>query len=190
MDNHKTLAERLSVSEIATWKIHNDKPSSDRSRIMVENYSAYSKALYGVDDKTLIEIMPHVSKAIYYHDVKEPQMALQYATKYYDAINIATGLDFNPEDVAQAEINWWVIHDQIEKGGSTYEDLTIAFAKLYSSIFGVEEDILIDACRFKAEATKQHDLAEADDTIDPEIHWNNAEKNLLLFYAKLIETIV
>lgn len=167
----------------------------DRSRIMLENYSAYSKALFGIDDKILEEIMPHVSKAIHYHDAKEPDKSLQYAIKYYDAINKATGLGFSPEKVAMAEINWWVVHDQI--GGEennhpkkTYDDLTTAFAELYSRIFGVEADLLIETCRFKTEATKQHDLAEAEGTIDPEIHWNDAEKNLLLFYTKLIETIV
>ncbi len=178
-------------TEVATWRAHHEPlPKEEKIEAITRSYSAYNKAIYGIDDKTSKEIMPYVLSALIFHDKGNSNQALEMVQRYYKAINEITGLGFDPEVVAKSEINWWIVHDQIELGEKTYNDLAKAFADLYSKVFTVEANVLIKACGFKAEATKEHDLAENLNKKDPQGHWIKAENNLVLFYTELIRVLI
>ena len=58
-------------------------------------------------------------------------------------------------------------------------------------MFGIDRNKLKIAGKLKAEATKEHDLAEDLNTKDDEIekHWNKAEELLINFYSELKNNI-
>lgn len=191
MDILNTPPDLPAHTEVGTWRAHHEPlPKEKKLEAITRSYSAYNKAIYGIDEKTSKEIMPYVLNALKLHDEGKSSEALEMVQQYYKAINKVTGLGFDPEAVAKSEINWWIVHDQIELGKKTYRDLTKSFADLYSKIFMTDADTLIKACSFKAEATKEHDWAEKLDEKDPQGHWVKAENNLVLFYTELINTLV
>jgi len=69
--------------------------------------------------------------------------------------------------------------------------LADAFVNLYSVVLNIDPSLLTNAGKYKAEATRQHDLAEDPLTPPKNVgtYWKNAEFNLISFYKELQKAI-
>ena len=173
---------QLGNLEVGWWKAHNEKDKPRMARLLVEQ----NVALYGFTPEEAQEALKSLAQGVNYHDTKEWDKAVNANTIYYQRVKKKTGLDFDPKEVAELEVGWWQLHDELEENPDKSQ-LAEAFAKLYAVQFGVDVKSMAEAGKLKAEATREHDLAEDPSIPSNEIdsHWNKAKKLLIDFYSEL-----
>ena len=125
-------------------------------------------------------------QAVKDHDIRDWDSAINQMVAAYKLIKDKTKASFDPTEVARQEVGWWELHDKLEFVDDK-TPLAEAFAKLFALVFEVSEGDLEKAGKLKAEATRQHDLAEEDgvNAEDEQKHWKLAEEKLVRFYEEL-----
>jgi len=89
-----------------------------------------------------------------------------------------------------SEVGWWKLHDELEFVADK-TPLAKAFASLYAAEFGQKLGDLMKAGQLRAEATREHDLAEVSGIAaeEAERHWDKAGELLVDFYIELKSTV-
>ena len=174
--------EVLGRLEVGWWKAHNAKDHS----LMLELLIKQNVNLYSFTPQEARETLKFLIQATKFHDTRDWNAAVSLVGEYYRVIKTKTGLQFNPKRVAELEVGWWKLHDELE-GNEDKSPLATAFVNLYSMQFGIPKDKLLKAGELKAKATHEHDLAEGPSTRpeDVETHWKKAEQLLIEFYREL-----
>jgi hypothetical protein len=182
MANIELNPVQLGNLEVGWWKAHNDEDKPRMSRLLVK----HNVALYGFTPEEAQEALKSLVQGVNHHDTREWNKAAEATTSYYEKVKEKTGLDFDPKEVAELEVGWWQLHDELEDNPDKTR-LAEAFVKLYATQFGIDEEKLTKAGSLKAEATREHDLAEDSNTSSDEIniHWDKANKLLIDFYREL-----
>lgn len=168
--------------EVSWWQAHN---IGDKQALML-GLVQHNAELYGLTMEEAQSVVQFMAQAVKAHDTKDWDSAIAKMTSAYEIIKVKLGASFGPAEAARQEVGWWELHDELE----FVEDktpLAQAFANLFALVFEVSSDELAEAGKLKAEATRQHDLAEADG-VDESVslhHWEQAEKNLVAFYEHL-----
>jgi len=173
---------QLGDLEVGLWKAHNEKNKSEMARLLVE----HNVVLYGFTPQEAQEALKGLVQGVNYHDTREWDKAIEATTVYYQKIKDKAGLDFDPKEMAKLEVGWWKLHDELGDN-SDKTQLAEAFAKLYATQFGVDMEEMKKAGQLKAEATREHDLAEEPNTSEDETegHWDKANQLLIDFYTEL-----
>ena len=173
---------QLGNLEVGWWKAHNDKDKARMAQLLVEQ----NVALYGFTPEEAQEALNSLVQATEYHDTREWSKAVETTTSYYQKVKKKTGLGFDPKEVAELEVGWWHLHDELEDNPDKAL-LAHVFSKLYSIQFGIDAEKMTKAGQLKAEATREHDLAEEPNTseVEAETHWNKANQLLIDFYSEL-----
>jgi hypothetical protein len=173
---------QLGNLEVGWWRAHNDKDKSKMAHLLIEQ----NMALYGFSSEDAKASLQDLVEGVSYHDTRQWDEAVNAVTGYYQKIKEKTGLRFNPAEVAKLEVGWWQLHDELEHNPNK-TPLADAFAKLYATQFGLEIEKMKKAGQLKAEATREHDLAEDPDTLPNEVesHWDKANQLLIDFYGEL-----
>jgi hypothetical protein len=177
---------KVGTLEVGWWKAHHIKNKSLMSELLIkQNVELYAFTLQEAEI-ALKELVTGVN----FHDTREWDKAIQATSLYFLKIKEKTNLDFNPQEIAETEVGWWQLHDKLENNPDKTE-LAETFTTLYSKMFGIDKNKLKIAGELKAEATKEHDLAEDSNTKNDEIekHWNKAEELLINFYSELKNNI-
>ena len=174
--------QKVAQLEVAWWKAHHAKDK----RLMFEGLVAQHMEMYGLTKEEALSIVNHFVTGIKFHDTREWDLATEAVQKAYEVIKRVLQLNFETKKAAALEIGWWQLHDKLE----FVEDKTPLaqnFADLYATVFSLESAELIEAGKMKAEATRQHDLAEAEGAKEDEIErcWTRAEECLAEFYGIL-----
>ena len=177
---------QLGNLEVGWWKAHNDKDKPRMAQLLVEQ----NVALYGFTSGEAQEALKSLVRGVNYHDTREWGKAVEATVSYYQKVKDKTGLGFDQKEVAELEVGWWHLHDELE-GNPDKTRLAEAFAKLYATQFGVDVERMAKAGQLKAEATREHDLAEEPGIPENETegHWDNAKKLLIDFYTELNEVL-
>ena len=182
MANIELNPVQLGNLEVGWWKAHNDEDKPRMSRLLVE----HNVSLYGFTPEEAQEALKSLVQGVNHHDTREWDKAAEATTSYYEKVKEKTGLDFDPKEVAELEVGWWQLHDELEDNPDKTR-LAEAFAKLYATQFGKDVEKMAKAGQLKAEATREHDLAEQPNTPEGEVdnHWNKANQLLIDFYSDL-----
>lgn len=180
------IPEEVGEAEYSWWRAHNDK---DYPKV-IEFLTLQLSKQYNLSlDKAKKAIGPFMG-AVKYHDQGNWKGAIEALTGVYRIIRENTRLPFNSEVVAEKEVNWWRLHDELEEQKDK-SPLTRAFMDLYSEIYGIDPELLRDAAEQRTLATVEHDKAEQERSSQNEVdkHWKKAEEHLVAFYTQLKQTI-
>lgn len=169
-------------AEVGWWRAHNEKDIDRLRQLLIEEHML----LYDLDEETAKRALSPLVEATKYHDKRDWQSAVDKVAEYYEAIKNKSSLDFDPREVAELEVGWWRLHDDLE-GSTDKSSLAEAFAKLYATQFGKDVEVMREAGALKAQATYEHDLAEDSNTpvSDVDNHWQKAGELLVEFYKEL-----
>jgi hypothetical protein len=114
------------------------------------------------------------------------EQALPDLRKFYGEIRDISTTDFNVEEAAKTELEWWIVHRERKK----YQEgaLANALAEAASAIYNVPKEKFIEYGQFRADAMKIRDekaeaggVTEEDwQKIDELLHnsWRSLQKNL------------
>lgn len=176
---------KLGELEVGWWRAHGRGDKMSLLRLL----TAAAVEQYGLSFLEKRAVI-HIVNAAKRHDQRDWTGAISELAKFYEAVQKKTGLDFGPNNVADKEVRWWRLHDELEK----QEDkapLTEAFIDLYSEIYGVDRELLRGAAEQRTLATVEHDKAEQKGITSEEAekHWENAKEHLITFYTQLKEVV-
>lgn len=174
--------ELLGDLEVGWWRAHNDKDKKRMMELLIE----YTVAFYQVSSEDAKAALQHWINGVKQHDVREWEQAVLSVEQFYTIIKDKTEYTFDPRGMAELEVGWWHLHDELEHNPDK-SSLATAFAKLYAVQFSMDTESMAEVGRLKAEATREHDLAEKEGISedDAETHWNNANRLLIECYAEL-----
>lgn len=172
----------LGKLEVGWWIAHNQKDKQKMYELLV----AQTAQLYSLSEDLAKDALKELVLGVSHHDARQWDKAIDAVEIYYQKIKEGSGLKFDPRRIAELEVGWWKLHDDLENNPDKSQ-LASLFAKLYSGLYGVKESDLITAGRFKAQATLEHDLAEDPSTPPDQVdsHWKKAEELLIRFYEEL-----
>lgn len=173
---------QLGNLEVGWWKAHNDHDKPRMAQLLIQQ----NVALYGFTPEEAKTALQKLVEGVNCHDTREWDRAVDAVTDYYQRVKDKTDSSFDPRQVAELEVGWWQLHDKLEHNPDKTQ-LAEAFVKLYATQFGVDFKKMLKAGQLKAEATKEHDLAEDPSTESAEIdgHWSKANQLLIDFYGEL-----
>lgn len=174
--------------ECGWWMAHN---YGDNEKLL-QNIIGEHCELYGFDVIEAKGALDCFFNAIKMQNPKIPREkrdwegCYQEITKYYMIIKTKTGLKFDPKKAGKMEVDWWILHDNLEFVKDK-TPLANAFAKLYSEVFGIDEGKMKKLGELRAKATYEHDLAENTETPKNQVdkHWKETEKLLVGAYEEL-----
>lgn len=174
--------DKLGKLEVGWWRAHNEHNKPKLAKLLVEQ----NMLMYGLTEDEAKSALGDLVFGVNYHDMRKWDEAIEAVTCYYQKILKKSGLKYDPLTVAKLEVGWWRLHDELEHNPDK-SALAKAFAKLYASQFNIKIEKMIKAGELKAEATREHDIAEAPNTPknEAEVHWENAEKLLVDFYGEI-----
>lgn len=175
--------KEIAKLELGWWKAHNDGDKKRLSFFLVK----WSAKLYDVGDRSARKIVEILSTAVKCHNERSWQKAIEVLTEAYEMIKGKTKYVFSPAIVAQLEVNWWRIHDELENDLNK-EILEKAFRDYYGEIYRLSELQAIKTAHWKTLATVAHDLAEKSKSKgDEDKYWRLTEDYLVKVYQALRE---
>jgi len=104
-------------------------------------------------------------------------VALPDLIKAYGLIKQATGAAFDPEEVAKAELAWWVARRT--PGQNSKEQVGEGITELYVVFYGYESDAFVNAGQFRSQAAAIRDAGKEDSD------WKLIEEKLFQSYSEL-----
>ncbi|TSC59826.1 MAG: Isoprenyl transferase [Parcubacteria group bacterium Gr01-1014_107] len=172
----------VAKAEIGWWKAHNDKDKRKMLKFLIQQYIE----LYSMTENEAKVTLKPLVVATKYHDSRNWKQAKETVTNHYNLVKRKTKQNFEPRELAELEVGWWKIHDELEDSFDK-SSLAETFAKLYATQYGIDKEKMKKAGKLKAQATYEHDLAEDPNTPakQTEAHWRKAEKLLVDFYNEL-----
>ncbi len=175
--------EKTAELEINWWKAHNQNSKKELRKFSTQ----WIKELYNVGNDEAKEMTQTMFKAVTEgHNQRNWELAVNAMESFYSTALENMEADFDPRQVAELEVNWWQVHDDLEDSVDKLE-LEKAFSALYGELYQQSELQLREAVHWKAMATFEHDLAEKEGISKEkqEKHWQEAEKHLQNFYHEL-----
>lgn len=173
---------RVGQLEARWWRADHDHNRQLLLKSLVEEHIE----LYELSEDNAQKVLGFLAQAVQLHQSRQWEEVTQMITKYYKEIKRMTGLSYDPQEVAKLEVAWWRLHDELEHTADKSR-LAKAFSTLYAALFGIPKESLLQAGRTKAEAAREHDLAEDPRTSpkEAEDHWQKAGQLLISFYQEL-----
>jgi hypothetical protein len=116
------------------------------------------------------------------HERKDFELALPYLIKYYDGIKRIGQLNCNPEQVAKAELEWWIIHRERLRYGEAALVKSVAVAT--GSLYSEDPEDLMEYAQARTDAMIIRDDEEARDNVSDQ-EWKQINTKLLYSYQSL-----
>lgn len=186
MFNKKFSPSRLGELEQGWWKAHHDHDSERMLQYLVD----FNREFYGFDETGAVVAVEKLAAAAKFHDSRDWKFAQDAIEEYYRLVKDVSGLTFATRMMAELEIGWWKLHDDLEHEEDK-TPLAQAFVSLFSEEFGIDLAKVQEAGRLKALATYEHDLAEDPTTpVDQvEAHWDKCRQALVGVYEELAKVL-
>jgi hypothetical protein len=102
-------------------------------------------------------------------------------TRGYTALKEASGSDFDPAQVARAELAWWVARRMPNE--DSVENVGAKISELYATLYGGSHPALLEAGLLRARAAHLRDLGGEN------ADWAEVESLLVQSYATLAEAM-
>jgi hypothetical protein len=182
----KLNTKKVARFELSAWIAHNEKDIDK----LFQNLTSYYQELYQIDENSANKISQYWVQGAREHDNDDLSKALDPIEKAFQVLENSTNLGFDYSKVADLEVSWWRIHDELEFNPDKSQ-LEQAFSNLYAEIFNLDSKKLKYVGIFKAQATYEHDLAEDPKTDKSKIafHWERCEVMLEKGYEELQEIL-
>lgn len=167
--------------EVGWWKAHHQHDKKH----MTEFLTKWLKEIYELNSTDIKTLLEELCDAVAGHDNRNWQKAAEAMSNYYQIIKEKTKLPFSAPLVAQLEINWWKMHDQLE-GILDKKELEKIFNHLYGEVYRLSELQTQWVAYYKTLATYAHDLAEsAANPKSAEKYWLECQNYLQKSYLAL-----
>jgi len=174
---------KMAQLEVGCWQAHHEKDNKKLFSLLID----WFKELYQIEENSAKRIVEITAVAINFHNKKSWQKAIKTLEKVYQIIKKETNYVFSPEVVANLEINWWQIHDELENELDK-EELEKAFRDYYGEIYRLSSLQAARTAHYKTLATYTHDLAEkTTDLKEARKYWHLAREYLVKTYKALRE---
>ena len=120
------------------------------------------------------------------HSHADYERALPEIVAFYSGIRRVSSEDFDVEQAARRELDWWIIHR--EREAHAPGDLDRSLAALQAALYHLPEDQLAEHARLRAEATRLCDslVAKGDSTAQ---QWGEIERLLRASWGSLWNTV-
>lgn len=175
--------KEIAKLELGWRRAHNEGDKRKLSTFLTK----WEAKLYDVGDRSARKIVEILSTAIKYHNERSWQKAAEVLAEAYEIIKEKTKYVFTSTIVAQLEVNWWKMHDELENDLNK-EVLEKAFKDFYGEIYRLSDFQSSKIAHFKTLATVAHDLAEKSKSGEEESkYWHLTEEYLVKAYQALRE---
>ena len=114
--------------------------------------------------------------------------AQAYMRRFYAFIKRVHHEDFDPDEAARLDVNWWVIHRRLF-GKSENEELIDALAKLYAATYRVPYESLRTAAYHRAQAMVYSDRWVDEGKVENSPLLAQEEEELIKSYTALREAV-
>lgn len=179
---------KVAALEISWWQAHHRRDKAKMGQVFIR----WVEELYDLDAEAAARLKQHLLKAVVCgHNRRDWVQAVSEMTNFYSLLlREKEQMDFNPRQVAELEVEWWKVHDELE-GRVDKKPLEQAFQSLYGEIYQQSSFQLREAAHLRAMATYEHDLAEEEGTSEEQAreHWQKAQDYLEAFYRSLREFV-
>jgi hypothetical protein len=116
------------------------------------------------------------------HSHADYEQALPELVAFYSGIRRVSSEDFDIQQVARRELDWWIIHREREAHPSA--DLDRSLAALQTALYRLPEDQMTEHARLRAEATRLCDSIVAKGHSTPQ-QWTEIERLLRASWSSL-----
>jgi hypothetical protein len=111
-----------------------------------------------------------------------------YMRRYYAFVKKIHREDFDSEQVARLDVNWWVVHRQLF-GQTENQALVEALTNLYAAVYGVETEQVRVAAYHRAEAMVYSDRWVNEGKADGSPLLTQVEDELIKSYTALRDSV-
>jgi hypothetical protein len=120
------------------------------------------------------------------HSRADYEKALPNLINYYREIRKVSDIDFNVDQAAKLELEWWIVHRERKKHAPG--DLDLALAELPAAIYHVPVERMMEHAKLRAEAmTIRDDRAEAGGVSEED--WKHIGGLLVESWRSLYEVV-
>jgi len=170
--------------EIRAWQAHH----VGKKAALAYYLTRHQMEVFGLGPIVAFRALFFLLPAVRAHNYRKKEDAITHTTKYYEYLKKHVEYSYNPLKVAEQEVDWWWIHDDLEKSENKSQ-LQEAFAHLYGTIIGIPAELLGEAAAYKVMATIEHDIAETKEIDENKSNnaWKKAEEALVGFYTFMQE---
>lgn len=170
--------------EVRWWQAHHHGQKLRLAYFLLR----HQMELFSVNFFVALKAVQFLVPAVHAHNYRKKEKAIQHVTEYYSFIKKYTHYTYQPQSVAEKEVEWWWIHDDLEHEKDK-SSLTHAFANLYAELISRSQEQLMPSAEHRTQATIFHDRAEDQNTSieNVSLYWTKTEEQLEKFYSKLLE---
>lgn len=118
----------------------------------------------------------------------DADLAAAALERYYVIVRRYSGLEFDPAEVARAEIRYWVVHRRLS-GRADHSALVDAFAELHGVTFAIPRDRARESAEWRTRAAVTVDDITGRRSTDVERDWRRVEDELRFGYRSLVGAI-
>jgi len=175
--------KKVGKLEYEWWRAHNEKDEGKLRKFLIE----WTGELYSLNETSSQKASEFFIKAVKYHNLGNWSKAIEEMEWFYKFIKEEKEMIYQPKTVAQLEVNWWRIHDELE-GNIDKWRLEKTFGELYGEIYRLSDLQTTKMAHLKALATFAYDLADKSKLNDKEEkYWKLAKDYLIKAYLALKE---
>lgn len=175
--NRKIDAERLAAAETRMWKMYYGQSTQVS---LGRELLALLREQFGLSYRSAYKVARDLASAtLKFRETRDNYEAvvLPDLTNAYTTLRDATDGDWNPEDVARAELDWWVARRT--PGLRSPEQVGASISKEYSLLYGRTNPDIDKAGLLRAQAAALRDQS------GPNTDWNHIQKMLTDSYGAL-----
>lgn len=118
----------------------------------------------------------------------DEQKVLSYLQKFYRVARRYSGLQFDPVQVAQLELQYFDVHRRLV-GAEDKSEFVETMAQLHSAIFGLSPEAVRESAQWRVRATDIVDLITGKHSTDVEEDWAKLEEYLRRCYRSLQQAL-
>lgn len=118
----------------------------------------------------------------------DEQKVLSYLQKFYRVARRYSGLQFDPVQVAQLELQYFDVHRRLV-GAEDKSEFVETMAQLHSAIFGLSPEAVRESAQWRVRAADIVDLITGKHSTDVEEDWAKLEEYLRHCYRSLQQAL-
>ncbi len=118
----------------------------------------------------------------------DEQKVLSYLQKFYRVARRYSGLQFDPERVAQLELQYFDVHRRLV-GAEDKSEFVETLVQLHSAIFGLSPEAVRESAQWRVRAADIVDLITGKLSTSIEEDWARLEEYLCLCYRSLQQAL-
>ncbi len=174
-------AKYIATSETKMWQAYYDKNRlAGKLKLGILLVELLQKQ-FGLDVPTATQAGYLLANSAMRFKKGDYKAALPPLIAAYSKINKSTGLGFNPEKVAKADLKWWIDRRNPKKNGTKFIGQEIT--RLYELIYGFHHPGFTRAGMLRAQAMRLRDTGKE------KADWKQIKKLLLQSYQALQDGI-